>query len=87
MEPYKMKKKLVQHEQCGTHCCRGEYLKWECGCGKIIFSDGGPAINNQLCGNDHESILEAKRRVLIKDHDITIRNRNRFSPDIPPLVA
>jgi len=82
-----MKKRLIQHEQCGTHCCRGEYLKWECGCSKIIFSSGGPAMNNQVCGNDHESILEAKRRVMIKSDVMAMRNRNWFSPDVPPVVA
>jgi hypothetical protein len=49
-----MTKKIVYQKRISSHCWVGEYLKWECGCCEIIFSDRGPAFSRKLCGNDHE---------------------------------
>ncbi len=57
-----MTKKIVYQKRFATYFWMGEYLKWECGCSEIIFSDHGPSFSRKFCGNEHEKVETADMR-------------------------
>jgi len=54
-----MKKRMICHEYMDLLNCKAEYLKWECGCSRILFIGVGVEINRMICGNDHEKLSDA----------------------------